>query len=165
MNRVEVTPAQYERLALEMLAVHAGDAADVKDAMRMIIASAPEGADIALLLSRALAHAGDRVPLGEPSAPLIGQPGLVRARQSQSRSWAGTAAILGAGALWVWVGALTLGATDGGVRGHLIAAVSVVMVVVGLVGVALTVVWARFLRRLRPGLAGVRTRPIPQGGT
>jgi hypothetical protein len=50
----------YERLALEMLAVQTGDFAEVKDAMRTIIESAPEGADVAFLLSRALAHAGDR---------------------------------------------------------------------------------------------------------
>jgi Protein of unknown function (DUF2510) len=50
----------YERLALEMLAVQTGDFAEVKDAMRKIIESAPEGADVAFLLSRALAHAGDR---------------------------------------------------------------------------------------------------------
>ena len=53
----------YERLALEMLSVEAGNAAEVKDAMRKIIASAPEGADLAFLLSRALAHAGDRSDL------------------------------------------------------------------------------------------------------
>jgi len=43
-----------------MLAVQTGDFAEVKDAMRTIIESAPEGADVAFLLSRALAHAGDR---------------------------------------------------------------------------------------------------------
>jgi Protein of unknown function (DUF2510) len=50
----------YERLALEMLAVQSGDVVEVRDAMRKIIESAPEGADVAFLLSRALAHAGDR---------------------------------------------------------------------------------------------------------
>ena len=43
-----------------MLAVQSGNFVEVKDAMRTIIASAPEGADVAFLLSRALAHAGDR---------------------------------------------------------------------------------------------------------
>ena len=50
----------YERLALEMLAVQSGNFVEVKDAMRTIIASAPEGADVASMLSRALAHAADR---------------------------------------------------------------------------------------------------------
>jgi hypothetical protein len=58
----------YERLALEMLAVQTGDFAEVKDAMRTIIESAPEGADVAFLLSRALAHAGDRAL--KPDRPL-----------------------------------------------------------------------------------------------
>jgi hypothetical protein len=58
----------YERLALEMLAVQTGDFAEVKDAMRTIIESAPEGADVAFLLSRALAHRGDRAL--KPERPL-----------------------------------------------------------------------------------------------
>lgn len=61
MNGADLPPEVYERLALEMLAVQSGDFAEVKDAMRTIIESAPEGADVAFLLSRALAHAGDRV--------------------------------------------------------------------------------------------------------
>jgi hypothetical protein len=60
----------YERLALEMLAVQTGDFVEVKDAMRKIIASAPEGADVALLLSRALAHAGDRALKRDSPLPL-----------------------------------------------------------------------------------------------
>ena len=60
-----ISSEDYERLALELLAVEAGDFADVKDAMRKIIASAPDGADVAFLLSRALAHAGDRASKGE----------------------------------------------------------------------------------------------------
>jgi hypothetical protein len=50
----------YERLAFEMLAVQSGDFVEMKGAMRTIIESAPEGANVAFLLSRALAHAGDR---------------------------------------------------------------------------------------------------------
>jgi thioredoxin-like negative regulator of GroEL len=60
MNSADVASEEYERLALEMLAVEAGDFAEVKDAMRKIIASAPEEADVAFLLSRALAHARDQ---------------------------------------------------------------------------------------------------------
>ena len=48
----DLSPEGYERLALEMLASKAGGVSEVKDAMRKI-ASAPEGADIAFLLSRA----------------------------------------------------------------------------------------------------------------
>jgi len=56
----DLPPEVYERLALEMLAVQSGDFVEVKGAMRTIIESAPEGVDVAFLLSRALAHAGDR---------------------------------------------------------------------------------------------------------
>ena len=62
VSGADLTPEMYERLALEMLAVQSGDFVEVKDAMRKIIESAPEGADVAFLLSRALAHAGDRTP-------------------------------------------------------------------------------------------------------
>lgn len=65
MSVGDLSPEHYERLALETLAVEAGDFADVKDAMRKMIASAPEVADIAFLLSRALSHAGDRALTGE----------------------------------------------------------------------------------------------------
>lgn len=51
---------EHERLALEMLAVEAGDAVEVERAMRKIIDLAGEGTDVALLLILALAHAGDR---------------------------------------------------------------------------------------------------------
>ena len=68
MSGADLPPEVYERLALEMLAVQSGDFAEVKDAMRTIIESAPEGADVAFLLSRALAHAGDRAL--KPDAPL-----------------------------------------------------------------------------------------------
>ena len=66
---VEVSSDEYERLALAMLAVEAGDIVDVREAMGKIIASAPDGADVALLLSRALAHAGDRAL--RVNAPLL----------------------------------------------------------------------------------------------
>lgn len=55
-----VSVDEHERLALAMLAVEGGDVADVEEAMRKIIASAPAATDVALLLSLALAHAGDR---------------------------------------------------------------------------------------------------------
>jgi len=60
VSGADVSSDEYERLALAMLAVEAGDIVDVREAMGKIIASAPDGADVALLLSRALAHAGDR---------------------------------------------------------------------------------------------------------
>lgn len=60
-----VSVDQHERLALALLAVEAGDVADVEDSMRKIIASAPAATDVALLLSLALAHAGDRALTGE----------------------------------------------------------------------------------------------------
>lgn len=60
MSGTDLPSELYERLALQMLAVQTGDFAEVKDAIRTIIESAPGGADVAFLLSRALAHAGDR---------------------------------------------------------------------------------------------------------
>ena len=60
MSGAALPSEMYERLALEVLAVQSGDLVEVKDAMRTIIASAPQGADVAFLLSRALAHARDR---------------------------------------------------------------------------------------------------------
>lgn len=56
----------HERLALAMLAVQGGDeVADVEAAMRKIIESAPASTNVALVLSLALAHAGDRAFTGE----------------------------------------------------------------------------------------------------
>ena len=51
---------EHERLALAMLAVEAGDVADVKDAMVKIISSAPDATDVALVLLLAISHATDR---------------------------------------------------------------------------------------------------------
>lgn len=70
MSGADLPSEEYERLALEMLAVQTGDFADVKEAMRRIIASAPEGADTAFLLSRALAYAGDRALKGDEGSHL-----------------------------------------------------------------------------------------------
>lgn len=50
----------HERLALAMLAVEAGDLADVEAAMRKIITSAPDETDVAFVLSLAMALAGDQ---------------------------------------------------------------------------------------------------------
>ncbi len=66
----------HERLALAMLAVEAGDAADVEAAMRKLIRSAPDEIDIAFVLSLAMAIAGDRAlragaPRVEPQARAI----------------------------------------------------------------------------------------------
>ena len=56
---------EHERLALALLAVEGSDVADVEDAMRKIIASAPAATDVALLLWLALAEAGDRALTAE----------------------------------------------------------------------------------------------------
>ena len=98
------SPSEYERLALEMLAVETGDVADVKDAMRKIIASAPEGADVAFLLSRALARAGDRALAAEAPRPLSGNLGV-----GPSMWWvAGAAPFVVAAAVFGWLGDLAL---------------------------------------------------------
>jgi hypothetical protein len=104
-----------ERLALEMLAVHTGDFVEVKHAMRKIIASAPEGADVAFLLSRALAHAGDRALKRDSPLPLSweatnDQPGQgsfplsSEHHEGPSRWWVAAAAPLLplAAMLWWW---------------------------------------------------------------
>lgn len=51
---------EHERLALAMLAIESTEAAEVLDAWRKIIVSAPESTDIALVLLLAIAHAGDQ---------------------------------------------------------------------------------------------------------
>jgi hypothetical protein len=68
---------EHQYLALEMLAVQTGDAAGVKEAMRKIIDSAPQGTDVALILSLAMSRAGDRMGADQPAEP-------------GSRRWAGT---------------------------------------------------------------------------
>lgn len=68
MSGADVSFDEHERLALAMLAVGTGEVADVAAAMRKIIASAPHDTDVALLLSLAMAHAGDRAHPGD-SAP------------------------------------------------------------------------------------------------
>jgi hypothetical protein len=122
----DLSPEHYERLALEMLAVEAGDVVDVKEAMRKIIASAPEGADIAFLLSRALAHAGDRARTSEPPLPLSWEPvsahpdhhsspAAPNKANGPSRWWAAAAApLLGAAVFFGWLGNLALRAPDDG---------------------------------------------------
>ena len=75
MNGAFVASEVYERLALDMLAVEARDFAEVKDAMRKIIASAPDQVDVAFLLSSALAHAGDPTLRSEAPALPSREPG------------------------------------------------------------------------------------------
>jgi hypothetical protein len=69
VSGLEVSFDEHERLAFAVLAVEAGAVGDVKDAMRQVIASAPAGTDVALVLFLALSHAGDRAALrGEAAA-------------------------------------------------------------------------------------------------
>jgi hypothetical protein len=60
VGAADVSYDEHERLALEMLAVEAGDAVEVERAMRKIIDSAGQWTDVALVLVLAMAHAGDR---------------------------------------------------------------------------------------------------------
>ena len=60
MGDADVSFDTHERLALAMLAVEAGDVADVEAAMWKIIRSAPDETDVALVLSLAMGLAGDR---------------------------------------------------------------------------------------------------------
>jgi hypothetical protein len=61
MSAVEGFLERHQRLAMALLAIEGGGAAEVAQAMRKIIASAPVGTDVALVLSLALAHAADQV--------------------------------------------------------------------------------------------------------
>ena len=128
----------YERLALDMLAVEAGNAAEVKDAMRKIIASAPEGADVAFLLSRALAHAGDRTRT-------VGSAGLHR---SPSSWWfAAAVPLLGVAAMLWWLGAPALQTRGDGTDVAGVATMSMFVMSVGFLGAALLLIETVFMLR------------------
>jgi hypothetical protein len=86
MNGAVVASEGYERLALEMLAVEGGDFAEVKEAMRKIIASVPDEADVAFLLSRALAHAGDQALRSEASVLLSWKSGSAQPGKGLNQS-------------------------------------------------------------------------------
>ena len=149
MSGGDLSPEHYEHLALEMLAVEAGDVVDVKDAMRKIIASAPRGADIAFLLSRALAHAGDRALTSEAHLPSSWEEAsaqhdhgylLVAPNKGSGRArcWAAAAApVLGAVALFGWLGQFALHAPDEGPHAAGVAAISMTAISLGFLGAAL----------------------------
>jgi len=129
--------------------------------MRKIIASAPEGADIAFLLSRALAHAGDRALTGEAPLSLSWAEGSAQhdheflrvgpnEGRRRSRWWAAAATpILGVAALFWWLGNLAL-KTDDGTHAAGIAAISMIVISVGLLGAARIGVDKGFLLRRQP---------------
>lgn len=142
-----------------MLTVEAGDVAEVKDAMRRIIASAPEGADTAFLLSRALAHAGDRALSG--SAPLAlswgrgssppdtdtFREGPMRER-SPSPWWVAVAVpFLVAAVIFWWFGYLALQTPDDRSGAAGMTALSMFVMSVGSLGAALIGVETLFLLR------------------
>ena len=159
VSGADVSSEEYERLALEMLSVEAGDVVDVKDAMRKIIASAPEGADIAFLLSRALAHAGDRARTSEPPLPLSREPGSAQSDHGSlpaipnegtgpSRWWAAAAApLLGAAVLFGWLANQDLHAPDGGAHAAGTAATSMILLSVAFLGAGLIGVETLLLAR------------------
>ena len=159
VSGADVSSEEYERLALEMLAVEAGDVVDVKDAMRKIIVSAPEGADIAFLLSRALAHAGDRARMSEPPLPLSREPGSAQSDQGSvpaipnegtgpSRWWATAAApFLGVVVLCGWLADLALRGPDGGAHAAGTRANSMISLSVAFLGAALIGVVTLLLAR------------------
>jgi hypothetical protein len=155
----DLSPVGYERLALEMLAGKAGDVAEVKDAMRKIIASAPEGADIAFLLSRALAHAGDRALASGAPLPLSWEPGsLQRDPETWQMSWkqserptgwwvAAAVPVLVAAAMFGWMGELALQNSEDGRDPVGLAAISMLVITVGSLGAALVGIETLFLMR------------------
>lgn len=150
---------EHERLALALLAVEAGDFADVKEAMRGIIASAPDGADVALMLSLALAHAGDRALSGQVSVPLSRNSRSPQGRERSgsltassrsmpSRWWAaGAVPFLGAAALSWWLGDLALATYRQGGDPVGLAAIVMFVISVGSLGTALIGVETLFLFR------------------
>lgn len=155
----DLSPEGYERLALEMLAVEAGDAADVKDAMRKIIASAPEGADIAFLLSRALSHAGDRALTRGAISPLSWEPGgrqpdhvpfPLSWKQSEGPTmwWvAAVAPLLVVAALFAWWGDMALHTPEDAGDPVGVAAISMFVISIGSLGAALIGIETLFLMR------------------
>ena len=159
VNGADLSPEGYERLALEMLAVEAGDVVEVKDAMRKIIASAPEGADIAFLLSRALAHAGDRALTSEAPLPLSWEVGSLHGvpepwpsswnRSEGPTMWwvAAVAPLLVAAAMFGWWGELALQTPEDGSDPVGLAAVSMFLISVGSLGAALIGIETLFLMR------------------
>ena len=148
MSGADLPSEVYERLALEMLAVATGDFVDVKDAMRKIIESAPEGADVAFLLSRALAHAGDRVltrdaPLHlswEATTAELGEgsfPASSDHQEATSLWWAAAVApFLALAAMLWWLGDAAL-RTDIGTDAVGGAPVSMTVIILCLLGAAL----------------------------
>ena len=155
----DLSPEGYERLALEMLDVEAGDVADVKDAMRKIIASAPDGADVAFLLSRALAHAGDRAVTSGATSPLSWELGSLRpdhdplplsGKQNEGPTmwWvAAVAPLLVAAALFGWWGDVALQRPDDGGDPAGLAAISMLVISIGSLGAALIAIETLFLLR------------------
>ena len=141
VSGADVSLAEYERLALEMLAVEAGDVAEVKDAMRKIIASAPEGADVAFLLSRALARAGDRALAGEAPRPLSRNLGCNlrwNLGDGPSMWWVAAAApFVVAAAMFGWLGDLALQTPKDGGDPAGLAAISMFVLSAGSLGAAL----------------------------
>ena len=147
MSGADLPSEEYERLALEMLAVETGDFSEVKEAMRKIIASAPEGADTALLLSRALAHAGDRALKGdegfllswEAESAQLGKGSFSVSSdhdEAPSRWWfAAAAPFLALAATFWWLGDAALKANDGTDAAGM--AISMSVVSLGLLGAAL----------------------------
>jgi hypothetical protein len=155
----DLPPEGYERLALEMLDVETGDVADVKDAMRKIIASAPEGADIAFLLSRALSYAGDRALTSGATLPLSWELGglkpehdpwpLSRQQSEGPTMWwvAAVAPLLVAAAVFGWWGEVALQTPDDGGDPVGLAAISMFVISIGSLGAALIGIETLFLMR------------------
>lgn len=127
MSDVDISFGAHVRLASELLAVETGNAAEVREAMREIIASAPEAMDVALVLSLALARTGDRAFRSVGPNVLVSRE-WESARLSQrscpvgpshepmpSRWWAAAAMpLLGSAALFAWLGELALQTPDHG---------------------------------------------------
>lgn len=155
----EVSFDEHERLALELLAVEAGDIADVKEAMRKIIASAPDGANVALLLSRALSRARDRAPDSQPPKPATGRTEGPRPRRRSCSAgpenhrllllrWLAAATpFVGAAALAWSFGDHALQIPVEGADGAAVTAMSAFAISVGSLGIALIGVETSFLRR------------------
>jgi Protein of unknown function (DUF2510) len=167
VSGADLPPEVYERLALEMLAVQSGDFAQVKDAMRTIIESAPEGADVAFLLSRALAHAGDRALVSDAPPLLSWQAEDAQLGQGsipvssdhydgRSRWWVASVAPLLALAamLWWWDDAALRTEIGNDAVGD--ASISIIMISLCLLGAALMALETVLLLRwhaLRPETA------------
>ncbi len=178
MGDVDISFGAHERLARELLAVEAGGHAEVREAMKEIIASAPKTMDVALVLSLALTRAGDRA-LGSAEPSVLVSREWESAQLSQrsgplgpsherrpSRWWAAAAMpLLGVAVVFAWLGQLALRAPDPGTDP---AGMALPMFTISVASLGAALAWVETLILLRRQARGsvdvvVRLAPLEVG--